>query len=106
MLNGWLTYGSEKFRWEYNYVIEIRPYHRKRNKIIIEFDQQSLLNFINNRLKNDKNLEISHIPPEFISKAIKKAIDTNWNPKENIGEIIFNFNSNEFNLRKKKNDPS
>lgn len=97
---GWLTYGNEQFRWRFNDIIEIRPYHRKKNKILIEFDKQSLLNLINNRLKDDTNLEISHIPPEFLSKAIKKAIENGWKSKDDIGQITLYFKSNKFTIRR------
>ncbi|MFD2564790.1 hypothetical protein [Aquimarina rubra] len=100
MLNGWLTYGDEKFRWEYDNNIEIRPYNRKMNKILVEFEHQCLLKLINKRLKDKKNIEISHIPPEFISKAIKKAIENNWNSKDGIGQINLDFNENGFEVKK------
>ncbi len=100
MLDGWITFGNEKFNWEYDRIIEIRPSNRKMNKILVEFDKQTLLDFINNRLKDSKNLEISHIPPEFISKAIKKATENNWNSKDSISKIILDFNSNGFEIKK------
>jgi hypothetical protein len=99
---GWLTYGNERFQWKYKEIIEIRLCHRKHNIVLIEFDRQSLLNLINKRLQNDSNQEISHIPPEFLSKAIKKAIANNWNPKEDIAEMMLYLHSNEFTVKQKK----
>jgi hypothetical protein len=93
---GWLTFGNERFRWEYNETLEIRPYHRKRNKIILTFDKQSLLQLINRRLHDETNAEIHHIPMEFLSKAIKKALEFGWNPKDAIAEMHLYFASNVF----------
>lgn len=95
---GRLTFGNERFRWEYDETITIRPYHRKRNKILIAFEKQSLLKRINYRLKDDANTEIHHIPMEFLSKAIKSALEYGWNPKDSIAEMKLYYEANTFSL--------
>ncbi len=97
---GYLTFGTEKFNWETGNPIIIHPRNRKKNILLVLYSENSMLKFINNKLKNQTNTAIEYIPAEFISKAIKFAIQNNWNTKDAVNEIEIEYSNGAFSLVK------
>jgi len=93
---GYMTFGTERFHWKFGEIIEITPSNRKKNILTLKFERESLLNFVNNKLKKPKNTVIGVLPPEFVTQAIKFAINRGWNPKKTVGEFKFKYVQNEF----------